>query len=188
MAQTQECRKHNEATLRYAKKQEAGICTLHNLMLFAVTPSYLRSRGFALTIRSILAMLASTDRYNLPQPLDNRLCGVYNVDMAILKNGYVYLWDAKRKRHSYEHRLVIEKFLGRKLLPTETIHHKNGIKHDNRIENLVLCKTVADHVQEEGQWGPIKQKTCNLCDKPHHAKGLCNNHYMQMLRTQLSKS
>jgi hypothetical protein len=105
--------------------------------------------------------------------------------MAILKNGYVYVWDTKRKRHNYEHRLVMEDFIGRALLSTETIHHKNGIKHDNRIENLVLCKTMADHAQEEGQWGaPLKQKTCNICDKPHHAKGLCNNHYMMMLRKQ----
>lgn len=102
--------------------------------------------------------------------------------MATLKNGYVYIWDAKRKRHNYEHRLVIEEFLGRDLSPTETIHHKNGVKNDNRIENLVVCKTMADHVLEEGQWGPIKQKSCNLCDNLHHAKGLCNNHYMQLLR------
>jgi hypothetical protein len=47
--------------------QAVRICTSHNLEFFAVTPSYLRSRGFALTIRPILAMLASTYSATLAQ-------------------------------------------------------------------------------------------------------------------------
>lgn len=44
-----------------------------------------------------------------------------------------------------EHRFVMESHLGRKLLPGEVVHHNNEDGLDNRIENLELCASEAEH-------------------------------------------
>ena len=40
-----------------------------------------------------------------------------------------------------QHRHFMEEFLGRDLLPNETVHHKNGVRDDNRLSNLELWST-----------------------------------------------
>lgn len=40
--------------------------------------------------------------------------------------------------HLLQHRVVMEQMIGRELLPHEEVHHKNGIRYDNRPENLEL--------------------------------------------------
>jgi len=45
-----------------------------------------------------------------------------------------------RGEYKFEHIVNMEKYLGRELLENENVHHINGVKNDNRIENLELWR------------------------------------------------
>jgi hypothetical protein len=62
------------------------------------------------------------------------------------RDGYWLVW-AGGSTWLREHRVVMEEKLGRPLEPDEVVHHKNGVRDDNRPENLELCL----HIHPRGQ-------------------------------------
>lgn len=86
------------------------------------------------------------------------------------RQGYRMLWVPEEGKFRYEHRLVVEAHIGRRLETEEVVHHINHDKLDNRIENLQVLTTAEHRKIHPGNHGPRpslrKPKVpCAFCGK-----------------------
>jgi hypothetical protein len=126
----------------------------------------------------------------------------YGVNRMIRTDGYVITFkpehpNCKSDGYVMEHRVIMAAHLGRPLRDDEVVHHKNGIKSDNRLENLQLLnpsqhRALENTVDMTGRvctiCGSNKTRICyrdkyHIVARPHWAyvdgQVTCHNCYMR---------
>lgn len=108
------------------------------------------------------------------------------VRRPIERNGYIMEWDETRSKYVYQHRLVMEQTLGRLLISSEIVHHKNGDKQDNGLANLEVFSSHLEHIEHhvaEGTWGSPKGIPKPWLRKPAVACPVCGALFVPGRRT-----
>lgn len=82
---------------------------------------------------------------------------------TVTSHGYVLVRVGKGhhladvRGYAYEHRIVAEKKIGRRLRPGEEVHHINGVRSDNRPENVKVTANTAEHFVHHRKPGSNKR-------------------------------
>lgn len=101
-------------------------------------------------------------------------------------DGYVMIFNSNyvhpSEKYLREHRIIMEKYLGRNLQSSEIVHHLNHDKADNRIENLVILARGDHpkvHNQKTGRWSRLYDQCidCGTTEIHHEVGGRCYKCY-----------
>lgn len=80
--------------------------------------------------------------------------GMWRGGRSVASNGYVLIRVGKKhhladvRGYAYEHRLIAEQKLGRRLRPGEIVHHKDGCKSNNAPANIEILGSIHHHNRE----------------------------------------
>lgn len=96
------------------------------------------------------------------------------------REGRTELKSYRKLNGRHEHRVLMERMLGRSLMPGEVVHHKDGNKLNNDPSNLELLPSQAEHCRGHA----TKNRKCEVsgCSEKHFCKGKCRVHYRQWIK------
>lgn len=95
-----------------------------------------------------------------------------------LSNGYRLITVTPGSKPRLEHRVLMERLLGRRLLRSETVHHRNGDRADNRITDELDANFRSGNLELWSSWQPAGQR---VIDKIEFAQELLQRYAPHLL-------
>jgi hypothetical protein len=132
----------NPSKARANKRNTPGICEVCGIAFMGRTGARCCTRSCAAKLAHMEGRANTFKGKNGPQSPN------WSGGRKVNSQGYVRIWvpmgTPGRGKNGYmmEHRKVMQEHLGRPLDPKEIVHHRNGVKDDNRIENLEVVTRV----------------------------------------------